>query len=256
MSSESEFKRTRVLPEAGATTADPLRILVTGGSGYIAQFVLTQFATAFPQAELFTTYCKGGWPRGSTVTGLEMDLASDESIQSVAELARPHVIVHCAAITALAACERDATRADRINVEGSRVLLQAVQALDPKSHFIFLSTDQIYPGGGGVYKEEDDAAEAINVYGRSKRAFEREALKHAGISVLRCSNVFGPASLPFQPLPVGVSKFLQFVISALAEDKEMAMWGNEVCFFSVCDSDTICPRYLGSIYKKKLENQS
>jgi len=67
--------------------------------------------------------------------------------------ARPDIIIHAHAVCNLDVCEVTPEKTHAINVRGTRVLLDAY---DPDRHtFIYLSSEHVFSGKQGNYKEDD-----------------------------------------------------------------------------------------------------
>src|SRR5256885_12033668 len=86
----------------------------------------------------------------------------------VADL-RPDGIIHCAAMTDVDACEKDAETAWAVNAAAVAALAKAPARLTA------LSTDYVFDGKRGGY-DEDDAPNPQGVYARTKLAGELAAL--------------------------------------------------------------------------------
>ena len=203
------------------------RVLVTGGTGYIAQFILDHLL-ADGRFEVMYSYRGDAGPpaalaplarRGATAIG-PLDLTDTLSCARALAAARADVLVHAAAESNLGACARDESRARATNAPAATLLRAAADVAAPPA-VVYLSTDQVFGGDDGPYSEEDGSAAdgAINAYGRSKRAFERALLGvdvprvlDTPCSVLRLSNVLGPRA-PY----TNAGKFLQFLDGRLRE---------------------------------------
>ncbi|CAE7337127.1 spsK [Symbiodinium natans] len=172
------------------------RILVTGGAGYVGRFLI-------PALEQ-DGYHVVGVSRSSP---LAMDVSSASDCERVLGEVRPDVIVHTAALSAPATCEKDPEAAFRSNVASA--LVEKAKATNPATRFIFLSTDQVYDGKGHLVTEEEDGR-PVNVYGKTKLEMEsvvRDAFpSHA---ILRLSFVYGPT------VEGAHSTFLQFALDKL-----------------------------------------
>jgi dTDP-4-dehydrorhamnose reductase len=117
---------------------------------------------------------------------LRAPLASREPVLR----ARPDVILSCAALTNVDACEADPAAAFAINAEAPGVLARAAAELNIP--IIHLSTDYVFGGRQRTPYRETDPPDPINVYGRSKLAGEQavaEARRHA---VVRTTWVYSP----------------------------------------------------------------
>jgi len=101
---------------------------------------------------------------------------------------RPEWVVHCAALTDVDACEGDPEAAFRLNRDMARTVAEA--AWDSGAGLVHISTDAVFDGEGGPYREEDEP-KPVNVYGRSKLEGEQAAAAaHARALIVR-TNFYG-----------------------------------------------------------------
>ena len=82
--------------------------------------------------------------------------------QAVFDTVRPDTVIHTAAMTNVDACELDPVACKLQNVTATENLITASKKHN--AHFIFLSTDFIFDGKNGPYREEDAAA-PLSIYG-------------------------------------------------------------------------------------------
>ncbi len=100
----------------------------------------------------------------------------------------PDVVLHAAALSSIEACENDPALAHEVNVEASADL--AAQAARAGARFIYISTDAVFDGERGGYRETDPTSPTTE-YGRTKVAAERAVLAaHPGAIVARV-NFYG-----------------------------------------------------------------
>jgi dTDP-4-dehydrorhamnose reductase len=83
---------------------------------------------------------------------------------------KPDYIILAAAMTGVDRCEVDREEAWRTNALGPRAVASAARDIGAK--LIYVSTDYIFDGQRGMYREEDPAS-PVNYYGESKLAGER-----------------------------------------------------------------------------------
>lgn len=126
-------------------------------------------------------------------TSAEMDIL-DEKRAAYYLLHYPvTAILHLAAISDSVAAEKDKLRSYKINVQGTAVMACAAAKFHKK--IIYISTDYVFPGTGGNYKETD-APSPANWYGFTKYAGELE-IKSRTENFLIIRTAFRPSQWPF-----------------------------------------------------------
>lgn len=166
-----------------------MNILVTGANGLLGQ-KLVQKLCSQSGVVLFAT---GRGPcRLHSATGftyLDADLTDKLSLERLFEAAQPDCVIHTAAMTDVDACERDPKACHLNNTECVRMLTGLCQS--KKVHFIHLSTDFVFDGKNGPYREEDPIG-PLSEYARSKAAAE-EIVRASGISwtIIRTMIIYG-----------------------------------------------------------------
>lgn len=100
---------------------------------------------------------------------VSLDITDDAAVDRVLQEIKPDCVCHCAAWTAVDAAE-EAENKDKVfavNVDGTRNLARACQALDAK--FMYISTDYVFNGQGTEpWKADSQEFAPLNVYGKSK----------------------------------------------------------------------------------------
>ena len=146
------------------------RILITGSNGLLGQKLVELLAG---QPDIFTIATASGKNRLPLTEGYEyheMDITDPFQIDSVVELTKPDVIIHTAAMTNVDQCEMEKDQCWKLNVTEVENLI-----LTCRKHNVFLehlSTDFIFDGTSGPYKEED-LPNPVSFYGWSKYAAEK-----------------------------------------------------------------------------------
>jgi dTDP-4-dehydrorhamnose reductase len=101
----------------------------------------------------------------------------------------PDVIVHCGALTHVDYCEANEQESYEKTVQSTANLIATAKACNAR--FVFISTDYVFDGYDGPYRE-DAAVNPLSVYGRHKLAAEQMALRELPDTlVLRITNVYG-----------------------------------------------------------------
>jgi len=153
-----------------------MRVLVTGAGGQVGTDVRLRCEQA-----------------GDDVTALghrELDVTDRDAVLATVTSLQPDTVVHCAAWTAVDACEADPVRAYATNALAVRWVAEACRRAD--SHLVHLSTDYVFSGRKAEPYTEWDQTGPLGVYGASKLAGEREAGEAGiGATIVRTSWVVG-----------------------------------------------------------------
>lgn len=127
------------------------------------------------------------------------DITDAGRIAGAIERARPQVVVHCAAFTAVDDCESHASLASQVNGEGTYNVAMACRQIG--AGMVYLSTDYVFDGEKPAPYVETDEPNPINVYGRSKLEGERRVHEVMGDTgrawIVRVSWLFGPLGKNF-----------------------------------------------------------
>ena len=136
---------------------------------------------------------------------VRMDIRDTVKLLELLEAEKPDVIVHMAALGNVDQCERDNKLAWAVTVEPSMAI--ASYASRAKPFLVYLSTDYVFDGERGNYRESD-APNPVNYYGLTKLAGEVAFMSSgADCAVVRASSIYG-----FGP---GRKNFAKFLVEKL-----------------------------------------
>jgi dTDP-4-dehydrorhamnose reductase len=157
-------------------------ILVTGASGFLGAAV-----AARASALGMPVVAAGGVvaPSVPGVRGAALDLRDATAVGALVDRLHPEWIVHAAARTDVDWCETHPREAAEVNVEGTRHLADAARRAGAR--LLYVSTDAVFDGRRGDYREEDHP-DPLNVYARTKLEGERAAGPRA---LVARTNFFG-----------------------------------------------------------------
>jgi len=144
------------------------RVLITGLNSLIGWNL---FRKEEPGLEFFGTYRSPHPKLVNRSNCYRIDLDDSNDIESILQKLNPNYIIHGRSICDLDICERFPELAERINVEGTRKLIDKIKKLNRLEKFIFISTDHVFDGKAGNYSDKD-IPEPKHVYGRTKRSAE------------------------------------------------------------------------------------
>lgn len=153
-------------------------ILVTGAAGFVAGSVITQA----PREWTLHLVSRRQIPRQQpNWTVHQADSADPEAISAVILQARPDAVIHTAAIANIDYCETHQDETLRINTEATRAVVDACVRTGAK--LVFCSTDNVFDGRRGWYREED-APNPVNYYGFTKHAAEKIIAAEPGLKAV------------------------------------------------------------------------
>lgn len=153
----------------------PTRVLVTGASGQVGVDLVDILSGAIPLGADATFQPDGQKVEDDEFIVLalsrhDLDVTDRDAVAQAIDVARPDVIVHLAAYTAVDRAENDVENCYAVNATATELL--SLAAHDAGAHLITISTDYVFDGTKGVAYVEDDDANPLNVYGGSKLAGE------------------------------------------------------------------------------------
>lgn len=164
-----------------------MKILITGAFGQLGNS-LKNFLSI--NDEVFRTGLN--IPTGGK--GLQLNIVDKIMLKDIISSISPDVIINLAALTNVDFCESNPEIAKEVNTNGVQNLVDVFSG-----KIIHLSTDYVFDGLKGPYKEEDQI-NPISVYGKTKYDAEKIVLDKNNNLVLRANvlyNMFGNNNASF-----------------------------------------------------------
>lgn len=93
-----------------------------------------------------------------------LDILNPVSLKKNISTIKPDLIVHLAAATNVNRCEQEPEWAEKLNVEGTKHVIQTAEQIP----VIYLSTDFVFSGIEENLKKENDTPDPTSVYGQTK----------------------------------------------------------------------------------------
>ncbi|SMR53187.1 unnamed protein product [Zymoseptoria tritici ST99CH_1E4] len=197
---------------------DVRNIMVTGGEGFIASWLVRHLVTKYPTAYNIVCfdkldYCSSlnnsrmleAWPNFKFFHG---DITKPADVLSCLRKYNIDTIFHLAAQSHVDLSFGNSYSFTKNNVFGTHVLLESVVAVKTIKRFFHISTDEVYgevkPGAPEL--DETTALAPTNPYSASKAAAEMyiEAYHRSfGLPaiIIRLNNVYGPHQFPEKIIP-------------------------------------------------------
>jgi len=149
-----------------------MNIIVTGANGLLGQHLVTALVKfGYGMLALGKGECR---IKDFTGKYLDLDITDGVAVREVIVSHKPDLIIHAAAMTNVDECEKDKQECYNVNVTATRFLIDAAKEVHSK--IIYLSTDFVFDGMTGPYKEEDIMA-PVNYYGSTKVAAEKAIME-------------------------------------------------------------------------------
>jgi dTDP-4-dehydrorhamnose reductase len=175
-----------------------MRILLIGASGQLG----LELSSLLKGGEVIKVYNSKEIPGG-----YRLDLKNYPAVEDFIIKKRPDVIINTASLTDVDKCETEKGEAFKINAEAVKHIVRASRVVE--AYLIHISTDYVFDGEKGLYKEED-LPNPINYYGLTKLLGETYALSYDDSLVIRTSGVFRHKGFPI------------YVYKTLKEGKEVS----------------------------------
>lgn len=144
-----------------------MKILLTGGGGRLG------------------TELRALLPGIVAPTSAEMNITDAAQVLDVARREQPDLIVHAAAYTNVGGAEKDRDACWNANVVGTRTMAAAANAVNAK--LIHISTDYVFSGDTGGYREDDTPGPVVNYYSLTKLVAEEAARAARDHLIIRTS---------------------------------------------------------------------
>src|SRR5690606_38940075 len=136
-------------------------VLITGSNGLLGQKITEQVLADTSVRIIATNRGKNKYPINEGYINDEMDWLEDDKVKAILNKYRPDAIIHTAAITNADTCHEQPQKCHEINVVATANLASLCGAMD--IHFIYLSTDFVFDGENGPYREIDQP-NPISIY--------------------------------------------------------------------------------------------
>ena len=136
-------------------------LLITGANGQLGN-EMRVLSAEYPEYSYFFTDVE------------ELNICNEQAVMDYVEDHQIHVIVNCAAYTAVDKAEEDVELCTKLNADAVGYLAKAAEAFG--AEFIQISTDYVFDGTAHIPYQETEPTCPNSVYGSTKLAGEQNAL--------------------------------------------------------------------------------
>jgi dTDP-4-dehydrorhamnose reductase len=150
-----------------------MKILLTGSNGLLGSRLVNKLSNS--QHQLVAT-SRTAFENDiqKNVDFRILDITDGPAVNRLINEVKPDVILHAAAMTQVDECELNKIDCWNTNVTATRFIVDA--ARETASRIIFISTDFVFDGQHGPYREEDET-NPVNYYGSSKVGAEKAVME-------------------------------------------------------------------------------
>ena len=208
-----------------------MRVLVTGGTGLLGWWIAGRLASA--GYDVVATYHSNKPTPISNVEWRRLDITSPESVSTTIADVKPDIVIHSAAYTDVDGCQENKRKAIATNYLGTTWVARSVAKRGAR--LIYISTDYVFDGSRGNYKE-DDEPNPVNYYGLTKLLGEAAIRAKERSLVVRVSGLYGYS-------PTGKKNFAVKVVDTLVSG------GTVKAFYDQFLSPTYAPALAGLLVR-------
>lgn len=194
-------------------------VLITGANGFVG-FYLTQRLLQKGYKVVATGRDSNRLPfTHSNLLYQQLDFTNPEQVAQVFCTTTPSIVVHGGALTKPDECTLNPEAAVRVNVDGTRNMLDAANKAG--AYFLYISTDFVFAGNQETYLEEDEP-NPVNFYGETKAAAEALVQQYPGEwAIVRPILLYGKPQ-------TGKHNIITMVATALQEGRSLKLFTDQL----------------------------
>jgi GDP-4-dehydro-6-deoxy-D-mannose reductase len=198
--------RLRSRAPVRASPPSPLRVLITGASGFAGGYLAQACVSAGDES---IGVSRSGAVRPGGGEGRPLDLRDATAVRKIVRETRPEVVYHLAALSSVGRSWEDPAHTMRDNVATDVNMLEALRTEAPDARVVWVSSCEVYGVPSRLPVVEDEPVQPANPYAVSKAAGDLLAGVYVdahGLDIVRARpfSHAGPGQLP------------TFIVSSLA----------------------------------------
>ena len=144
----------------------------------------------------------------------KIDISGEDQVSQIFSEIQPDIVINATALHNVDYCQDNQNEADKINTKAVKIIHENSEKFS--SRFVYISTDYVFDGTKNTPYDENDGANPLSYYGKTKLAGEKilENTKHL---VLRPSVVYGWTPLELAGITSSSGKPMNFALWALTK---------------------------------------
>lgn len=196
-----------------------MRLLITGGAGFIGSAFCRRILKDYPQFVLVNVDCLYPCSTTSLSTSVgnyyfvKANVQDSDLLLGLLETHKIDTVVHFAAQSHVDTSFTDPISYTKDNVLGTHSLLEACRSYKEIKRFVHISTDEVYGENTGAVFTEASLLKPTNPYAATKAS--AEMLVHSYVHsyglpavIIRSNNVYGPGQYPEKVIPKFIFQLL------------------------------------------------
>lgn len=187
-----------------------LKIAITGASGMLGTALIDLLGHKY---DVFATSRTVGYKK-SGVQWASFDLLNTDALVSWLNKVSPDIVIHCAALVNVDACEEQIDYAKKLHIESTQKINETISNWNGK--LIYISTDAVFDGTKKDFYNETDIPLPLSIYGKTKYAGEVVTLTGNNNLVLR-TTIIGWSF-------ANKLSFAEWVLQGLVEQRPLNMF--------------------------------
>ncbi len=206
-----------------------LKILITGGSGFIGSHLARKFVENNAEVHIYDRLAPNALRKINDATYHQHDIRDEKALDQILRLGFDHVF-HLAAISNVVECSENPVESFEINTLATIQLVEKIRVLEKIPNLIYASSSAVYGSqalGDQAIKENQVEPKPTSFYGYQKWISEKTVLEAAHSANLpffsfRFFNVYGPHQDPKSAYTGVITKF----INNLSSGKKIEIHGD------------------------------
>jgi dTDP-4-dehydrorhamnose reductase len=210
-----------------------MRILVFGGSGLLGSHIVK----FFQEKNIFSI--KLGYKKKCEK---KVNLGVTKEVYNIIKKYKPSVIINCAANADVDACNLNLKNAIEKNYFYVKNIVDSILKLKIKTHFVHISTDQLYNNKNILASNREHQIDISNNYSISKYLGEKYAIKYPRSLIIR-TNFFGKSFLKYR------KSYSDWIIENIKKKKKFFI--NRNIYFNPLHINILCEVIKQLIIRRK-----
>ena len=183
------------------------KTLIIGGSGLVGRVLIRRIKDI---TKVYATYNINEINLDGAKF-YQMDVRDENQVNELVKEIQPEIVINAAAKRNTQYCEKNPDDAYKVNVDGTKNIVKACKNINAK--MVFFSSDQVFDGTKGRYREEDEL-NPLNTYGKQKVMAEKIIRDNLdNWLIIRASHIYA-----WSP---GSDNFVTWVIENLKSGREI-----------------------------------